>query len=108
MVHRVRRVMWRLTDWRQADHYVTTHRRSSRLFPRKVFYLAGDPTRGFVPVMVHRVRRVMWRLTDWRQADHYVTRPKRSSCLFPKGYFIRQATRQGVALTAIYVVVRKP
>ena len=71
MVHRVRRVMWRLTDWRQADHYVTTHRRSSRLFPRKVFYLAGYPTRGFVPVMVHRVRRVMWWLTDWCQAGHY-------------------------------------
>ena len=32
--------------WRQADHYVTRPRRSSRLFPKRVFYSAGDPTRG--------------------------------------------------------------
>ena len=32
--------------WRQADHYVTRPKRSSRLFPRRVFHLAGDPTEG--------------------------------------------------------------
>ena len=32
--------------WRQADHYVTRPRRSSRLFPKRVLYSAGDPTRG--------------------------------------------------------------
>ena len=32
--------------WRQAGHHTTAHRRSSRLFPRRVFHLAGDPTEG--------------------------------------------------------------
>ena len=38
--------MWWLTDWRQADHYVTSRMRSSRLFPRRVLHSAGDPTEG--------------------------------------------------------------
>jgi hypothetical protein len=38
--------LWRLTIWRQADHYATSQRRSSRLFPGRVFYSAGDPTEG--------------------------------------------------------------
>ena len=32
--------------WRQAGHHTTAHRRSSRLFPRRVFHSASDPTRG--------------------------------------------------------------
>jgi len=42
---------WRYVAWRPT-HLVsgrplrTTHRRKSRLFPKRVFYSAGDPTRG--------------------------------------------------------------
>ena len=32
--------------WRQAGHYTTTRKRSYRLFPRRVFHSASDPTRG--------------------------------------------------------------
>ena len=41
-----KRALRSLPAWRQAGHHTTTHRRSSRLFPGRVFYLAGDPTKG--------------------------------------------------------------
>ena len=56
--------------WRQAGHHTTTRKRGPRLFPRRLFYGAGNPTWGIFPASgpSYLVRSLVD--AHWRQAGH--------------------------------------
>ena len=79
--------------WRQADHYVTRPKRSSRLFPYRSFMGRASRQGVFSQHPVHRIWRVLWWPTIGVRPVITQLRTGEVPAYFPEGSFIWQATR---------------